>query len=49
MIKMCLSENRGLIAIGKKFISPPYRRVANEWKIEKIGDVTLMFTVVYDV
>lgn len=49
MIKMRLSENRGLIAIGKKFTSPPFKKPVNEQKIKKIGDVTLMFTVVYDV
>ena len=49
MIKMPLSENRGLIAIGKKFTSPPFKKPVNEQKIKKIRDVTLMFTVVYDV
>ena len=49
MIKMRLSENRGLIAIGKKFTSPPFKKAVNGQKIEKIGDVTLMFTVAYDV
>ena len=49
MIKMYLSENRGSIAIGKKFTSPPFRMVVNGRKIKKKEDVTLMFTVVYKV
>jgi len=49
MIKMCLSENRGLTVISKKFTSPPFKNAVNRWKLGGIEDVTLMLTVVYDV
>jgi len=49
MIKMRLSENRGFIAIGKKFTSYSSKKPVNDQKIKKIGDVTSMFTIVYDV
>ncbi len=47
-IKMRLSENSLVAMIRKKFTSPPFKKVINGQKKAKLGDVSLMLTISYE-